>query len=388
MSAGKIILLIFGIIVLLISVGLLAGGGALVWADWRYVDRDGFLTTDTLHIERDSHAIVAGPIEIDETALKVLRNIGVVTIFEFEGRNNNPSKPIFMGIADERDLDSYLNNINYDEITSIDFGWHLDFDDVRYINRSGTSTPSVPASENIWAESVDGIATETLRWETEAGSYSIVMMNGDGSSGVDIDVVFKVKVPSIIGWAAGLLIGGAVVLFLGIMMIYFAARRPRTLPAAPPDVPSEPPAAVISEPPVVPVSTVEEGEIVKEEPDVTSKAEPDVKAVAKDKTSIGLDPNVAGLLCYVLGWLSGIIIFILERDNQYVRFHALQSIIVFGALNIAISLLTWIPIIGGFFGAVFGITIFILWIVLMVKAYQGEKFKIPWAGDFAEKQVS
>ena len=277
-------------------------------------------------------------------------------------------------------MDSYLNNINYDEITSIDFGWHLDFDDVRYINRSGTSTPSVPASENIWAESVDGIATETLRWETEAGSYSIVMMNGDGSSGVDIDVVFKVKVPSIIGWAAGLLIGGAVVLFLGIIMIYFAARRPRTLPAAPPDVPSEPP--------VVPVSTVEEGEIVKEEPDVTSKAEPEVKAVAKDKTSIGLDPNVAGLLCYVLGWLSGIIIFILERDNQYVRFHALQSIIVFGALNIAISLLTWIPIIGGFFGAVFGITIFILWIVLMVKAYQGEKFKIPWAGDFAEKQVS
>ena len=52
------------------------------------------------------------------------------------------------------------------------------------------------------------------------------------------------------------------------------------------------------------------------------------------------------------------------------------------------ALLDWIPFIGSFFSAVIGILAFILWIVLMIKAYQGEKYKIPWAGDFAEKQVS
>ena len=80
--------------------------------------------------------------------------------------------------------------------------------------------------------------------------------------------------------------------------------------------------------------------------------------------------------------------FFLEKENKLVRFHALQSIIVFGALTVAGALLDWIPIIGDFFGAVIGILGFILWIVLMIKAYQGEKYKIPLAGDFAEKQVS
>ena len=57
-----------------------------------YDKKGTFLTSDTLGIERDSHAVVAGPIEIDEVALRVLRSIGVITIFEFGGMNNNPSK--------------------------------------------------------------------------------------------------------------------------------------------------------------------------------------------------------------------------------------------------------------------------------------------------------
>src|SRR5512143_3265462 len=125
MSAGKVTLLIFGIIVLLISFGAMAGGGTLLWANARYVDKEGFLTSDTLHIKKDSFAVVAGPIELDEVALRVLRTMGVITSFEFEGRNNNPSKPIFMGVADQADLENYLSNVSYDEITSFDFGWRL-----------------------------------------------------------------------------------------------------------------------------------------------------------------------------------------------------------------------------------------------------------------------
>jgi len=106
-----------------------------------------------------------------------------------------------------------------------------------------------------------------------------------------------------------------------------------------------------------------------------------------EKTSIGLDENVAGLLCYVLGWVSGIVFFLIEPDNKFVRFHAIQSIIVFGFLNIAGLILTWIPFIGAFFAWIIGVLSFILWIVLMIKAYQGTRYKVPWAGNLAEKRA-
>lgn len=105
------------------------------------------------------------------------------------------------------------------------------------------------------------------------------------------------------------------------------------------------------------------------------------------KTSTGLEENVAGLLCYVLGWISGLVFIIIEKENKFVRFHAMQSIIVFGVLTIAYIILNWIPFIGWVLGILISILEFVLWIILMIKAFQGEKFKLPWAGNFAEKQI-
>ncbi len=106
-----------------------------------------------------------------------------------------------------------------------------------------------------------------------------------------------------------------------------------------------------------------------------------------DKTSIGLAENVAGLLCYVLGWVSGFVFILIEPENKFVRFHAMQSIIVFGVISIVGGVLGWMPFIGAFFSVVISIVAFILWIVLMVKAYQGTRYKLPWAGDLAEKWI-
>ncbi len=105
------------------------------------------------------------------------------------------------------------------------------------------------------------------------------------------------------------------------------------------------------------------------------------------KTSTGLNENVAGLLCYVLLWISGLIFILLERENKFVRFHALQSIIVFGILMVASVLIGWIPFIGWLFGGLISILTLVLWVVLMVKAYQGEMYKLPWAGDLAERNA-
>ncbi|HUV44441.1 MAG TPA: DUF4870 domain-containing protein [Dehalococcoidales bacterium] len=100
-----------------------------------------------------------------------------------------------------------------------------------------------------------------------------------------------------------------------------------------------------------------------------------------EKTSTGLDENIAGLLCYVLGWITGIIFLLIEQDNKFVRFHATQSIIVFGIVTVAGIILSFVPFVGWLVPAIS----FILWVVLMVKAYQGTKYKIPWAGNLAEK---
>jgi uncharacterized membrane protein len=110
----------------------------------------------------------------------------------------------------------------------------------------------------------------------------------------------------------------------------------------------------------------------------------------------GMAENVAGLLSYVLGWVTGLIFFLIDK-RPYVRFHAAQSIVVFGGLHIIQIILGRIFGLGFLFGGwgafSFGLLLFqlislvslILWILLMVKAYQGERFRVPFAADIADR---
>jgi len=102
------------------------------------------------------------------------------------------------------------------------------------------------------------------------------------------------------------------------------------------------------------------------------------------KTSTGLEKNVAAGVCYVFGWVSGLIFLLIEKEDQDVRFHALQSIVVFGGLsllNLALSIsLVGIPLIP--LVMIIGL---VLWILLIIKGFQGEQYKLPFAGDLAEK---
>jgi uncharacterized membrane protein len=109
------------------------------------------------------------------------------------------------------------------------------------------------------------------------------------------------------------------------------------------------------------------------------------------KTSTGIQANVAALLSYLLGFITGIIFYIIEKENKFVRFHAMQSVIVFGGLfvlgfiiNIVFS---FIPYVGWTLTSLLWVVDLILWILLMIKAYQGEYFKLPVVGDIASKQV-
>ena len=118
------------------------------------------------------------------------------------------------------------------------------------------------------------------------------------------------------------------------------------------------------------------------------------------ESSTGMTANVAGLLCYVAGWITGIIFVVLEKKSKFVKFHAWQSIITFGALTVVqiiLSILGAIAVSLFSFGLwnfahVLGIIVWVitvgLWIALMILAYQGKMWKVPLAGNWAEKRAS
>lgn len=122
----------------------------------------------------------------------------------------------------------------------------------------------------------------------------------------------------------------------------------------------------------------------------TASAAP-VPAAPAVQGSEGLQENVAGLLCYALGWVTGIIFLLIDK-RPWVKFHAAQSIVVFGGLHILLIGLGFVGFSGGllgvgFFWGVFWIVrlaAFILWVLLMVKAFQHETFRLPGAADIAD----
>ena len=106
------------------------------------------------------------------------------------------------------------------------------------------------------------------------------------------------------------------------------------------------------------------------------------------ESSTGMSANVAGLLCYVFLWITGIVFIVLEKQSTFVKFHAWQSIMTFGVLTIAVLIVGWIPVIGPILYILIWILIAILAIILIIQAGTGKMWKVPWAGNWAEKQIS
>lgn len=101
----------------------------------------------------------------------------------------------------------------------------------------------------------------------------------------------------------------------------------------------------------------------------------------------GLKKETAGALSYVLGPVTGVIFLILDKDDPFVRFHAMQSIVVFVGLfalqwilGLTIILLVLVPLVG--------IVSFVLWLILIYKAWQGEEYEVPFAGKIARQLAS
>ena len=120
-----------------------------------------------------------------------------------------------------------------------------------------------------------------------------------------------------------------------------------------------------------------------------------------ERSSTGLDANIAAALSYLFGLISGVIFFAMETESRFVKFHAMQSMlasvaamILWIAFMVVWTVLVRIPFLGviaaivGFLGwAVLALGLLAVWLFCMFKAFQGERFKLPYIGEMAEKQV-
>ncbi len=106
------------------------------------------------------------------------------------------------------------------------------------------------------------------------------------------------------------------------------------------------------------------------------------------KTKIGLDENIVAALSYLGFWISGIIFLLIEPDNKFVRFHAMQSLLIFLPLSLLIFIVGWVPYVGWIIADFLGFGALFLILIFVVIAYRGILFKVPVVGTYAYKLVN
>ncbi|KUP24730.1 hypothetical protein [Paenibacillus sp. DMB5] len=105
------------------------------------------------------------------------------------------------------------------------------------------------------------------------------------------------------------------------------------------------------------------------------------------KSSTGLPENIAAAVCYFFPFVGPVVFLALEKRSRFVLFHTLQSLIAFGVLMVAHVISGFIPLIGGFIGAILSLLAFSVWLLMLFHSLGGRWYKLPWAGDLAESQL-
>jgi hypothetical protein len=216
-TAGKVVLIVVGVIAGLFAFAFLAGGCALVAVDQTQRDDDGFLMSPSRELTTSTYAIVSDSADIDkggaEWALDTF--LGTVRI------RSESDRRVFLGIGPAAALDAYLAGVERDEIHDLD-----NSGDPRYTNRPGAAPSTPPAKQRFWTASVIGSGEQTLDWDPEGGHWRAVVMNADASRGVSSDVSIGAELDSVLWIGIGLL-GAGVLFAAGTALAITAAVRRR-----------------------------------------------------------------------------------------------------------------------------------------------------------------
>ena len=212
--------------VALLATALLAVGGLALWADSRK-DADGYLGTDAHGFATASRALATKDLDFDglDGALTAGDDAGRVRFTAESDRD----KAVFVGLARSRDVSAYLRGVAHARVSDIStapFRAHYD-------RHPGTGRPALPGTQGFWAASAQGTGRQAIEWDARDGSWSVVVMNADGSPGVAADVSAGAKAPFLaaVGWGA--LGAGLLTLVVAAGLLARGARRPRTRPGTP-----------------------------------------------------------------------------------------------------------------------------------------------------------
>jgi len=209
-TAGRILALAAGSVLLLISLALIAGSGTLIWADNEQV-HSGYVTTSTATYATRGYALASDSINLHGLGL-------FVDEVRIRITSSDPSRPLFAGIAATGDVERYLGDVGYTTVHGHDVTDH-----------PGTGVPAAPAAALPWAARAQGTGTLTLTWVSRGGDWTVVVMNTDARPGLAVRAETGISAMAL-PWmatellAAGLLTGVAAGVLI-VVPVRLASRR-------------------------------------------------------------------------------------------------------------------------------------------------------------------
>jgi hypothetical protein len=215
-TVGRAIALVAGCVVMLGSIGVGLGGGAAAIADHGLRDDAGYLMTGTTTLTTGTYAITSTSLTLDAglpSAFMPDQLLGDVKVTA-----TSADVPVFVGIAATSDVDAYLGDAAHATLT--------DFNDSPVYETSGTTgLKALPATTDIWVVQASGTGTQQVVWPARSGHWTVVIVNADGSRGVNADVAAGATVPAL-GWLAPTLLAAAALgLVIAILLFVAAFRR-------------------------------------------------------------------------------------------------------------------------------------------------------------------
>ena len=225
-SAGRVIALVLGILLLVPGIGLLIGGGVLLWADLGN-RTDGYVFSQTDNFSTDGYALSSERIDLT-TGVDWLPLSAALGTARAEVTSTDPDQEIFVGIAPVADASAYLDGVEHSVIN--DLGTTA----IDEVVVPGGAPSGPPGDQDFWVAQASGSGTQRLDWEPAEGNWQFVVMNANGSAGVAMDARIGATVPALGGLAWGMLGVGLFLTIVGLLLVVLAARRPRVDVAGPP----------------------------------------------------------------------------------------------------------------------------------------------------------
>jgi hypothetical protein len=223
-TAGRIISVVIGSVLALISLGLLATGAVLLWAD-QTQRTGGYLTVPSRSLVTSGSAVTSDVFRLEPGGANWVSN-SVLGKVRVRVTPADPARPVFLGIARASDVQSYLAGSRYATVTGFPGGHG-----VTYTVHPGNASPPAPLSQRIWVAQVSGTGAKTLTWQAQGGSWIFVVMNASGAQAVSVTADAGATVPILTGVAVGFLVAGAVVAAgaaaLIVIPVRMAGRRRR-----------------------------------------------------------------------------------------------------------------------------------------------------------------